>query len=64
MKAKDLKQKTLPELQKMLKELQGKLFEHKILKVRNQLKKPHLLKNIKKDIARIMTVINIKRPNI
>lgn len=58
MKTQDFKQKTLPELNKILKELKEKMFEFKALKVHSQLKKSHLLKEVKKNIARVLTAIN------
>ena len=45
MKAQELRQKSLQELQKMLKDLRERVFEYKISKVQNRLKKPNLLKN-------------------
>lgn len=61
MKASELKQKSLLELQKILKELREKLFEYKVLKVQNRLKKPNLMKDVKSDIARALTMINKKQ---
>ncbi|MEK7674156.1 MAG: 50S ribosomal protein L29 [Patescibacteria group bacterium] len=60
MKAQELRQKSLQELQKMLKDSREKVFEYKISKVQNRLKKPNLLKNAQKDIARVLTIINQK----
>lgn len=60
MKAKDLRLKTLPELFKILKEERQKLFNLRIEKSLGKLKKTHLLKLTRKNIARLLTVIREK----
>ena len=60
MKAKELKEMTAEQLQEKLKELKSQLctlrFQHAI----NQLDNPHVIENVKKDIARVMTVLRQK----
>jgi large subunit ribosomal protein L29 len=63
MKAKELRLKSLSELFKLLAEERKKLFNLKIEKSLKKLNKPHLLKLTKKNIARILTVINEKQRN-
>ena len=60
MKAKELKDMTAEQLQEKLKELKSQLctlrFQHAI----NQLENPHTIDAVKKDIARVMTVLRQK----
>ncbi|GIW66422.1 MAG: 50S ribosomal protein L29 [Candidatus Parcubacteria bacterium] len=63
MKVKDLRLKTLPELFKLLNEERKKLFDLKLQKSINKLKQTHLLKLTRKNIARILTIINEKKKN-
>lgn len=63
MKAKELRAKSLSELFKLLSEERKKLFELKIEKSLNKLKKTHLLRLTRKNIARILTIINEKKRN-
>ncbi len=60
MKAKELREKTIEELRKLEKELRRKIQELKMMKVLKKLDKPHLLKFARKDLARVLTVINEK----
>ncbi len=61
MKASDLRKKTLPELFKLLEEERKRLFNLRIEKELGKLKQTHLIKMTRKNIARILTVINEKR---
>ncbi len=60
MKAKDLRNKTIEELKKLEQELRKKIQELRIAKNLKKLDKPHLLKLTRKDLARVLTVINEK----
>jgi len=60
MKAKDLKEKTIEELEKSLEELKKNLFSLKFQKASGQLDNPMTIANLKKDVARINTVIREK----
>jgi len=58
MKTVELRQKSFAELQKLLTELKGRLLNLQLLRAQNKLKKPHQLKQLRKDIARVLTVMN------
>jgi large subunit ribosomal protein L29 len=60
MKAKELREKTIEELRKLERELRKKIQELKMMKALKKLDKPHLLKFARKDLARVLTVINEK----
>jgi len=59
-KAKELREKTSEELNSMLKELKGDLFNLRFQLAINQLDNPHKIKEVKKEIARIMTILHQK----
>ncbi len=61
MKASELRQKSEADLQQ---ELQGLLREQFNLRMQSgtgQLAKPHLIKNVRKSIARVKTLLNEKK---
>lgn len=58
MKAKDLQGKKIEELKNMLVEKKRELGELRVQVASNQLKEHRDHRNLKKDIARILTVIN------
>ncbi|MBU2544840.1 50S ribosomal protein L29 [Patescibacteria group bacterium] len=60
MKAKELKQKNEKELQKLLQEDREKLRQLKFDLSAGKVKNVREIRKIKKDIARIMTILNIK----
>ncbi len=60
MKAKELRTKSLNELFKLLEEERKKLFDLKLEKSLGKLKQTHLIKITRKNIARILTIINEK----
>jgi large subunit ribosomal protein L29 len=57
MKAKELREKTQEELEKELGELKSELFKLRFQHATNQLDNPMKLKDVKKSIARIKTII-------
>jgi large subunit ribosomal protein L29 len=57
MKASEIRDKTHEELQKELSELKSELFKLRFQLVTNQLENPMKLKDVKKSIARVKTVI-------
>ncbi len=57
MKAKELREMNEVELQEKLKELKAELFNLRFQHAVNQLDNPMRMKAVKKDIARIMTVL-------
>ncbi len=61
MKATELRTKTSEELETMLKDLKTELFNLRYQHAINQLDNPHKIADTKKDIARVMTVINEKK---
>ena len=57
MKASELRTKTCEELEAMLKDLKSELFTLRFQHAINQLDNPHKIADVKKDIARVMTVL-------
>ena len=57
MKAKDIREMTAEELNAKLKELKSELFNLRFQHAINQLDNPHKIADVKKDIARVMTVL-------
>ena len=64
MKAKELKNLSVEELTKKLDELKKDLFMLRMQHATNQLDNPMRLATVKKDIARIKTIIREKETNI
>jgi large subunit ribosomal protein L29 len=60
MKAQDLREKTVEELNAELKDLLADQFKYRMQKATGQLGQTHLLKEVRRDIARVKTVINQK----
>ena len=60
MKANELRDMTSEDLAKKLKELKEELFNLRFQHAINQLDNPHKIVDVKRDIARVMTVINEK----
>ncbi len=63
MKAKEIRALTLDEMEGKLTELRDKLFKQKIQKSLGQADNPFKIKSTKKDISRILTILNEKRSN-
>ena len=61
MKATELRKMTSAELTSKLKELKGELFNLRFQNAINQLENPHKIKETKKEIARVMTIIAEKK---
>lgn len=57
MKASEIREKTQAELEKEFAELKSELFKLRFQLVTNQLENPMKLKDVKKSIARIKTVM-------
>ncbi|NLD46901.1 MAG: 50S ribosomal protein L29 [Clostridiaceae bacterium] len=57
MKAKEIREKTQDELVKELGELKSELFKLRFQHATNQLDNPMKLKDVKKSIARIKTIL-------
>ena len=60
MKAKELKNLSVEELTKKLEDLKKDLFMLRMQHATNQLDNPMQLNNVKKDIARVKTIIREK----
>ena len=60
MKAKELRDMTGDELNAKLKELKNELFNLRFQHTINQLDNPHKIVDVKKDIARVMTILQEK----
>ena len=61
MKATEIRQMSAEELEKKLKELKNELFNLRFQHAINQLDNPHRIPAVKKDIARVMTVLHEKK---
>ena len=60
MRATELRNMTAEELNGKLKELREQLFNLRFQHAINQLDNPHKIEDVKKDIARVMTVLHEK----
>lgn len=60
MKAEELRKKTIEELEKILREKRKKLFELKLSLSSRKLKNFNEIKDTKRDIARILTILREK----
>ena len=60
MKASELRNMTAEELNSKLKDLKEELFNLRFQHAINQLDNPHKIEDVKKDIARVMTVLHEK----
>ena len=60
MKATELRNKEISELEAMLKDLKTELFNLRFQHAINQLENPHKISETKKEIARVMTIITEK----
>ena len=60
MKATEIRDLTAEQLEAKLKELKEELFNLRFQLAINQLENPHRITAVKRDIARIMTVLNEK----
>jgi large subunit ribosomal protein L29 len=60
MKTKDLKEMTLPEMRKKLRETRDELLQLRLRKQTGQVERPHMLKTLRRDIARLETLIRAK----
>ena len=58
MKASEMKTMSTEELEKKLTELKDELFHLRFQLAINQLDNPHKITEVKRDIARVLTVIN------
>ncbi|MFN3505164.1 MAG: 50S ribosomal protein L29 [Caldimicrobium sp.] len=64
MKAKELRELSLPELKEKLIELRQELFNLRFQKSIHRLENPMKLRNLRREIARVLTVIREKELNL
>ena len=60
MKTNDIRKMSAEELNAKLKELKSELFNLRFQHAINQLENPHRIADVKKDIARVMTILREK----
>lgn len=60
MKANEIRKMSADELENKLKELKGDLFNLRFQHAINQLDNPHKIADVKKEIARVMTILHEK----
>ncbi|MBO5374834.1 MAG: 50S ribosomal protein L29 [Clostridia bacterium] len=60
MKTTEIREMSSQDLEKKLKELKQELFNLRFQHAINQLDNPHKIADVKKDIARVMTILNEK----
>lgn len=63
MKAKEIRSMTVDEIDNKIAELQDKLFKQRIQKSLGQTENPFKLRESRKDIARLKTILAEKRSN-
>jgi large subunit ribosomal protein L29 len=61
LEAKDLREQTVEELEKREQELSDQLFALRFQKVTGQLEKPSKVREVKRDRARLLTVLTEKK---
>jgi large subunit ribosomal protein L29 len=61
MKASELRDQTLEDLQDKERDLAEQLFALRLQKVTGQLEKPHRVQQVRKDLARVLTVLQEKQ---
>jgi large subunit ribosomal protein L29 len=61
MKASDLREQTVEELRDQEKQLAEKLFALRLQRVTGQLESPARMRQVKKDLARVLTVLREKQ---
>ena len=60
MKINEIREMSSQDLEKKLKELKQELFNLRFQHAINQLENPHKIADVKKDIARVKTILNQK----
>ena len=64
MNAKYIAELSLVELEKQIRDVRHELLELRLKKKTGQLDKPHLLKEMRRDVARLETAATIKRKEV
>lgn len=61
-KIKDLRELSVNELQKKIRDTREELLDSRLKKKTGQLEKSHLLKELRRDVARMKTLLGQKEP--
>jgi large subunit ribosomal protein L29 len=61
MKAKEIRESSVEELEVRQRELADQLFNLRLQKVVGQLEKPSKVREVKRDMARVLTVLNERK---
>ncbi|HUX05840.1 MAG TPA: 50S ribosomal protein L29 [Acidobacteriota bacterium] len=61
LKARDLREETLEELKKRVSDMEDQLMKLRFQKATGQIDDVHKIRNVGRDLARVLTVINEKR---
>lgn len=64
MKAKEINELSLAEIEKKIRDLRNELLELRLKKKTGQLEKSHLLKDLRRDVARLETFATSKRTQV
>jgi large subunit ribosomal protein L29 len=64
MKTKDLREKSIPELEEELRETSKELVDLRLRKETGQLEKPHMLRTLRKTIATLQTLLHEKQQDL
>jgi len=60
MKSKDARELSVVEIEKKIRDLRTELVNLRLRKQTGQVEKPHLLQEIRRDLARLQTILNEK----
>ena len=63
MKAKEIRSMTVDEIESKITEFQDKLFKQKIQKSLGQAENPYKIRDTRRDIAKLLTILAEKRSN-
>jgi large subunit ribosomal protein L29 len=61
MKAKEIRSMTVDEIESKITEFQDKIFKQRIQKSLGQSENPYKIRDTRRDIARLITILNEKR---
>ncbi len=61
MKAKQMREQSPEELEKTLRDLEEQLFKLRFQKSTGQIENPIKIREVRKDIARVLTILNERR---
>jgi len=61
MKTKDIRELSVAEIEKKIRDSRAELVQLRLRKQTGQVEKPHLLREIRRDLARLQTILNEKK---